>query len=150
MRDQVFREEQHGRVGLKHGRLHGLVGAVRGREIGVACPGASEVCVYRFPSCRDLWLPVLEMEDESAERQTDDARCWLETKETQKADDEPETEPFGTGKENACGKKGRSPSDDPERRDRGEEDAQRRRKCGFAPGAREQQTPRQRQERRGG
>ena len=60
MRDQVFREEQYGRVGLKDGRLHGLVGVVFRREIGVALPRASIVCVDRFPSRRKRRLRVLK------------------------------------------------------------------------------------------
>src|SRR5229473_2376227 len=49
---------------------------------------APVVCVDPFPSRRELRLPVLEMKDESTERQTADARCWLEREGAQKDDDE--------------------------------------------------------------
>ena len=81
MRDQVFREEQHGRMRLEDRCLHGLVRVVFGREIGVALPCAPIVCVDGFPSCRELRLRVLEMKDKSTERQTDDALRWLEAEE---------------------------------------------------------------------
>ena len=145
MCDQVFREEQHGRVGLEDGRLHGLVRVVFRREIGIALPHAPIVCIDRFPSCRELRLRVLEVKDKTEKRQTDDAVCWLEAQAAQKDDYEGQAEPFRAGEKNACGKKGRSPSDDPERRDRGEKDAKWHRKSGFASPAREQQTPGQRQ-----
>ena len=124
MRDQVFREQQHSGVGFENCRLHGLVRVVFSREIGVALPYAPVVCVDRFPSCRELRWRVLQMKDKSAEHQTDGARCWFEAKETQKYEDEGQAQPFRAGEKNACGKKGRSPSNDPERRDRGEKDAQ--------------------------
>src|SRR5208283_4583629 len=98
--------------------LHGLVGGVFGCEIGVALPCPSVVCVDCFPSHRELRLPVVEVKNESAEGQTNDALHWLEGEETQKDNDEGQTQPFRTGEKNACGKKGRSPSDDAQRRNR--------------------------------
>ena len=111
MCDQVFREEQHGRVRLDNRSLHGLVRVVFGREIGVALPRASIVCVDSFPSCRETRFRVLEMKDESTERQTEEALRWLEAEDTQKDDDESQAEPLRAGKKNTRGKKGRSPSD---------------------------------------
>src|SRR6267143_6081237 len=116
------------------------MGAVFRREIGVALPHTSVVCVDRFPFCGELRLPVLGVKDESTDCQTGDALCWFEGEETQKPDDQCQTEPFRAGKENSSGKKWRSPADNSERRDRAEQDAQWHRECSFAPPAGEQQT----------
>src|SRR4029077_13462869 len=103
-----------------------------------------------FPSCRDLRLPVLEMKDECTERQTDDTQRWLEAEGNQKDCAARQSDPVRAGKKNACAKKWRSPSDDPERRHRSEQNAERHGPCSSLPSAREEQTPRQRQKCRGG
>ena len=81
MWDQVLREEQHGRVGVENRRLNGLVCGVFRRKVGVALPCVPIVCVYRFPSCRELWRRVTKLEDESAECQADRAQSWHEADE---------------------------------------------------------------------
>src|SRR5580692_4137879 len=146
----MFREEQHGRVGLDDGCLHRLVDVVFRCEIGLALPRAPVVCVDRFPSCRESRLHVQEMKDERAEYQADGTLYWLEAEETQKNDDEGQTEPFRAGEKNASRKKGRSPSNDSERRDRREQDAYWHRQRGSSPPAGGQQTPGQRKQSSGG
>jgi len=105
--------------------LHGLGRVVFGREVGVPLSCARIVRVDGFPSCRDLRLRVLEMKDECTERQTDDTLPWLEAEDTKKDDDESQAEPLRAGKKNTCRKKWRSPSDNPERWYRSQQDAQR-------------------------
>src|ERR1700738_3587546 len=78
VREQMFREEEHGRMRLENRCLHGLGRVVFGREVGVSLSCAPLVCVAGFPSRRDLRLRVLEMKDECTEHQTDDTQRWLE------------------------------------------------------------------------
>src|ERR1700730_15669994 len=100
----MFREEKHGRMRLENRRLHALGRVVFGREVGVPLSCAPIVCVDGFPSCRDPRLRVLEMKDESTERQTEEALRWLEAEGTEEDDDESQAEPLRAGEKNTCGK----------------------------------------------
>jgi len=150
VRDQMFWEEQHGGMRLDNRCLHGLGRVVFGREVGVALSCAPIVCVDGFPSCGEVRLPVMEMKDESKERQTEDALRWLEPEDSEKDHEDSQAEPLRAGEKKTRGKKGRSPSDDTERRHRSEQDAQRHIQCSFSARAREQQTPGQSQQSGGG
>ena len=117
---------------------------------GSPLPCAPIVCVDGFPSCRELRLRVLEMKDESTERQTDDTQRWLEAEETQKDDDERQAEPFRAGKRTPAERRGEAHPMIPSggiavsRMHSGTENA------ALPASAREEQTPGQRQQSRGG